>query len=60
MSDTKDKCGSCYFWTAPECVGAFNGTCHRYPEERTKNISDFCGEFKDRKVIEILREVKKE
>ena len=56
----EEKCSDCYFWNNSGLVGAFNGDCCRYPERVTRNCSDFCGEFKDKKVVEILREEKKE
>jgi len=56
----REKCGICYFWEAPDIAAAFNGVCCRYPQRVPKHCEEFCGEFKEKKIVEVLREEKKE
>lgn len=39
-----DCCGKCVFYRA--------GWCRRFPDGRTKNGTDWCGEYKHREVIQ--------
>jgi len=54
-----EKCGLCYFWIHSDLPEVRNGTCCRFPRKEQKNYDEGCGEFKDRKVMQILREAKK-
>jgi hypothetical protein len=55
--DRVEKCGTCYWF---ELCGQWGptGYCMRYPQKVPKEVIDFCGEFKEKKVVEVLREGK--
>ena len=58
-SHLKEKCRDCYFWIHSDLPGVTNGDCCRFPVKEPKLIDDGCGEFKEIKFVEILREEKK-
>jgi hypothetical protein len=58
-SQLKEKCGDCYYWICFDLLLATSGECCRFPNRVAKYKIDGCGEFKERKVVEVLREGKK-
>jgi len=54
----KERCGDCYFWIHSNLPGVTNGGCCRFPVRVPKLIDEGCGEFKEKKVVEVLREGK--
>ena len=55
----EEKCKDCYFWIHSDLPGVLTGTCTRFPRKEVRHQDEGCGEFKPKKVVQILREEEK-